>query len=454
MDKMEKIISLSKRRGFVFQGSEIYGGMGGTYSYGPLGVELKNNIKQLWWKKFVQDRTNIVGIDGPILLHPKLWVVSGHAEGFGDAMVDCKECKKRFRADHLVEDAIGKDLEGKIEEMTKIIKEEKIKCPNCGKVNWTDVKEFNMMFKTQMNGVEGDIFLRPETAGAIFIEFKNVMDSTRQKLPFGIAQIGKAFRNEIVAGNFIFRLREFEQMEIEYLIRPQENWEPIFDNWLNLQEEFAMELGAKKEDLRRLEHPREKLSHYSKKTIDIEYKFPFGFKELYGLAHRGDFDLTQHTEFSNEKLEYFDQETGERFIPHIIEPTFGVERSLLLALLSAYTEEEVEGEIRVVLKFPNKLAPIKIAFLPLSKKDELTEPTKKLFDKFKEKFICQYDETQSIGKRYRRQDEVGTPYCVTFDFDSLGDNSVTVRDRDTMKQERVKIEDLEIYLNEKFHSNE
>jgi len=449
LDKMDKIVSLCKRRGFVFKGSEIYGGLGGTYTYGPLGVELKNNIKQLWWKKFVQDRIDIVGIDGPILLHPTLWEASGHAAGFGDSMVDCKECKKRFRADHLVEDATGKDLEGKNEEMTKVINEAKIKCPSCGKFNWTDVRDFNMMFKTRMNGVEEEVFLRPETAGAIFIEFKNVLDSTRMKLPFGVAQVGKAFRNEIVAGNFIFRLREFEQMEIEFFIRPEENWEPLFEDWLKQQENFAVELGATKEDLRRLEHPKEKLSHYSKKTIDIEYNFPFGFKELFGLAHRGDFDLTQHTEFGNEKLEYFDQETGERFIPHILEPTFGVERSLLVALVAAYTEETVGEETRVVMKFPKKLAPIKVAFLPLSKKEELAGPTKELFNQIKDKFICHYDETQSIGKRYRRQDEIGTPYCVTFDFDSLEDKAVTVRDRDTMEQERIKVEELENYLSEK-----
>ncbi len=449
---MEKIVSLAKRRGFVYQGSEIYGGLGGTYSYGPLGVELKNNIKQLWWKKFVKDRTDIVGVDGPILLHPKLWEASGHTDGFGDAMVDCKDCKKRFRADHLVEDATGKDLEGQNEEMSKIIKKE-IKCPNCKKQNWTDVRDFNMMFKTEMNGVDGDIFLRPETAGAIFVEFKNVMDSTRQKIPFGIAQIGKAFRNEIVASNFIFRLREFEQMEIEYLIHPEFDWKPLFERWLDLQEEFAIELGAKKEDLRRYEHAQEKLSHYSKKTVDIEYNYPFGgFKELYGLAHRGDFDLTQHTEFSNEKLEYFDQEKGEKYIPHILEPTFGVERSLLMALVAAYTEEEVNGEERVVLKFPKKIAPIQVAFLPLSKKEEITEPTKEIFENLKDKFACQYDETQSIGKRYRRQDEVGTPYCITFDFDSLEDDAVTVRDRDTMEQERIKIDELEDYLAKKLQN--
>ncbi|OGD69277.1 glycine--tRNA ligase [Candidatus Campbellbacteria bacterium RIFCSPLOWO2_01_FULL_34_15] len=449
-NKMDKIISLAKRRGFVYQGSEIYGGLGGTYSYGPLGVELKNNIKQLWWKKFVQDRTDVVGIDGPILLHPKLWEASGHKAGFGDAMVDCKECKKRFRADHLVEEAIGIDMEGENEKMNQAIQENKIKCPACGKFNWTDVRDFNMMFKTEMNGVEESVFLRPETAGAIFIEFKNIIDSTRKKIPFGIAQIGKAFRNEIVAGNFIFRLREFEQMEIEYLIHPNMDWEPLFEEWIKLQEDFALELGAKREDLRRREHSKEKLSHYSKKTVDIEYNFPFGgFKELFGLAHRGDFDLTQHSKYSNEKLEYFDQDSGERFTPHIIEPTFGVERSLLMTLISAYNEEEVEGEMRVVLKLPKKIAPVKVAILPLSKKEELTKPTMELFNSLKNSFVCQYDETQSIGKRYRRQDEIGTPFCITFDFDSLNDLSVTVRDRDTMKQDRVKIEEVESYLKER-----
>src|SRR3989338_4253385 len=449
-NKMEKIISLAKRRGFVYQGSEIYGGLVGTYSYGPLGVELKNNIKQLWWKTFVHSRPDVVGIDGPILLHPKLWQASGHAEGFGDAMVDFKECKKRFRADHLVEDATGLDLEGRNDAMTKAIQDNKIKCPACGKFNWTDVRDFNMMFKTEMNGVEESVFLRPETAGAIFIEFKNIIDSTRQKIPFGIAQIGKAFRNEIVAGNFIFRLREFEQMEIEYLIHPKMDWEPLFEEWIKLQENFALELGAKKEDLRRLEHPKEKLSHYSKKTVDVEYNFPFGgFKELFGLAHRGDFDLTQHSKYSNEKLEYFDQETGERFVPHILEPTFGVERSLLVSLVSAYDEEEIDGEIRVVLRFPKKIAPVKVAILPLSKKEELSKPALELFNNLNKNFVCQYDETQSIGKMYRRQDEIGTPYCITFDFDSLEDRAVTVRDRDTMKQDRVKIDELENYLKEK-----
>ena len=351
-------------------------------------------------------------------------------------------------------------LEGKNEEMTKAIQENKIKCPNCGKFNWTEVKDFAMMFETRMSGIEDVLYLRPETAGAIFVEFKNVLDSVHPKLPFGIAQIGKAFRNEIVAGNFIFRLREFEQMEIEYFIRPQEVWEPLFENWLKLQEEFAQELGAKQIDLRRFEHAKEKLSHYSKKTVDIEYNFPFGFKELFGLAHRGDFDLTKHSQFSNEQLEYFDQETGERFFPHVLEPTFGVERGLLVALVSAYTEELVgdpnsadgQREMRTVMKFPQQLAPVKVAFLPLSKKTELTQPTLDLFNQLKKEFVCQYDETQSIGKRYRRQDEIGTPYCVTFDFESLDDQSVTVRDRDTMRQDRIKIGELKNYLTEKLKS--
>jgi len=444
---MEKIVSLSKRRGFVFQGSEIYGGLSGTYSAGPYGVELKKNIKDLWWKKFVQSREDIVGIDGPILLHPKLWEVSGHTTGFNDSMVDCKECKKRFRADHLVEDATGKDLEGNNEEMTRILQEEKIKCPNCKKSNWTEARNFNMMFKTEMANIEGDLYLRPETAGAIFIEFKNIVDSMHLKIPFGVAQTGKAFRNEIVAGNFIFRLREFEQMEIEYFIDPDAKWESLFEKWLELQEEFAMEIGAKKEDLRRYEHPKAKLSHYSKKTVDVEYKFPFGgFKELFGLAHRGDFDLSSHSKASNEKLECYDQDTNKKYTPHVLEPTFGLERCLLVSLISAYCEEEVNGETRVVMRFPKKLAPVKVAILPLSKKEDLSKQTRELFDSLKEEFACEYDETQSIGKRYRRQDEIGTPYCVTFDFESLEDKSVTVRDRDTMKQERIKISELTNYL--------
>lgn len=448
---MEKIVSLCKRRGFIFPSSEIYGGLANAYGYGPYGIELKNNIKQLWWKKFVQEREDIVGIDGPILLHPKVWEASGHTKGFNDALVDCKECKKRFRADHLVEEFTGKDLEGQLAEMTKII-HAKIKCPECGKKNWTNVRNLNMMFKTEMNGVNEPIYLRPETAGAIFIEFKNVMDSMRLKVPFGIAQIGKAFRNEIVAKNFIFRLREFEQMEIEYFIDPKIDWKPLFEQWLLWQEEFALELGIKKEQLRRYEHPKEKLSHYSKKTVDTEFTFPFGtrgYEELFALAHRTDFDLTQHAKFSGQKLEYFDVVNNQYFVPHVLEPTVGVDRLVFASLTAAYREEKVNGEKRVILKFPAKIAPIKVAILPLSKKEELSQLAKKIFNSLKTNFICEYDETQSIGKRYRRQDEIGTPFCVTVDFETLKDQAVTVRDRDTMKQERIKIEKLADYLTDK-----
>ncbi|MDX9913488.1 MAG: glycine--tRNA ligase [Candidatus Moranbacteria bacterium] len=449
-NSMEKIVSFCKRKGFVFPSSEIYGGFANSYSYGPYGTQLKNNIKKLWWKKVVQEREDIVGIDGPILLNSKLWEASGHTSGFNDAMVDCKKCKKRFRADHLVEEATGKDLEGQLEAMTKVLKEEKVKCPECGESDWTNVREMNMMFKTEMNGYYGDVYLRPETAGAIFIEFKNIIDSMRVKVPFGIAQIGKAFRNEIVAGNFIFRLREFEQMEIEYFIDPEKDWENIFENWIVFQEEFAMALGAKKEDLRRYEHAKEKLSHYSRKTVDIEYRFPFGFGELFGLAHRGAFDLSQHSKFSGKKLEYFDAENNRRFVPHVIEPTFGLDRTILLALLAAYMEEKLEdGSERVVMKFPKYLAPIKVAIFPLLKnKPELVGKAREIYDSLKTKFMCEFDDNGNIGKRYRRQDEIGTPYCATVDFETLEDESVTVRDRDTMEQKRIKIDELGSFLKE------
>ncbi|MFA6183721.1 MAG: glycine--tRNA ligase [Parcubacteria group bacterium] len=447
---MEKIVSFCKRKGFIFPSSEIYGGFANSYSYGPYGAELKNNIKKLWWKKVVQEREDIIGIDGPILLNSKLWEASGHTSGFNDAMVDCKKCKKRFRADHVVEEATGKDLEGQLEAMTKVLKEEKVKCPECGESDWTNVREMNMMFKTEMNGYYGDVYLRPETAGAIFIEFKNIVDSMRVKVPFGIAQIGKAFRNEIVAGNFIFRLREFEQMEIEFFIDPEKDWETVFENWTIFQENFAMALGAKKEDLRRYEHAKEKLSHYSRKTVDIEYKFPFGFGELFGLAHRGDFDLSQHAKFSGKKLEYFDAEKNRRFVPHVIEPTFGLDRSILLTLLAAYREEQMEdGSERAVMKFPKNLAPIKVAIFPLLKnKPELVKKAKEIFDNLKGDFMCEFDDNGNIGKRYRRQDEIGTPYCLTVDFETLEDGCVTVRDRDTMEQKRIKIEELKSFLGE------
>ena len=447
---MEKIVSFCKRKGFVFPSSEIYGGFANSYSYGPYGTQLKNNIKKLWWKKVVQEREDMVGIDGPILLNSKLWEASGHTSGFNDAMVDCKKCKKRFRADHLVEEATGRDLEGQLEEMTKILKEEKIKCPECGASDWTNVRNMNLMFKTEMNGYYGDVYLRPETAGAIFVEFKNIIDSMRVKVPFGIAQIGKAFRNEIVAGNFIFRLREFEQMEIEYFIDPESKWEDVFEKWLIFQEEFAISLGAKKEDLRRYEHAKEKLSHYSRKTVDIEYQFPFGFGELFGLAHRGDFDLSQHAKFSGKKLEYFDAENDRRFVPHVIEPTVGLDRTILVALLSAYNEEKLGDENeRIVMRFPKYLAPIKVAIFPLLKnKPELVSRAKEIYDDLKSEFMCEFDDNGNIGKRYRRQDEIGTPYCVTVDFETLDDQSVTVRDRDTMEQKRIKIDKLKSFLSD------
>jgi len=447
---MEKIVSFCKRKGFVFPACEIYGGFANAYSYGPYGVELKNNIKKLWWNKFIDGREDMVGLDGPILLHPKLWEASGHLSGFNDAMIDCKECQMRYRADNLIQETLGLDLEGKLDEMSKTIQEQ-IKCPSCGKKNWTEARFFNMMFKTEMNGIEGPVYLRPETAGAIFVDYKNVVDSCRVKVPFGIGQIGKAFRNEIVARNFIFRVREFEQMEIEYFISPETEWEPLFDKWLDLQEEFARELGAKPEDIRRYEHPKAKLSHYSRKTVDIEYNFPFGMSELFGLAHRGDFDLTQHQKFSGTDLTYLDQTTGQRYLPHVLEPTFGVDRAVLVALSAAYTEEDLgEGDTRIVLKFPVKLAPTKVAIFPLLKnKPELVAKAREIFTDLKGDFKCEFDDNGNVGKRYRRQDEVGTPFCVTVDFDTLEDNAVTVRDRDTMKQERIKIEELKGYFIDK-----
>ncbi len=446
---MDKVVSLAKRRGFIYPACEIYGGFANAYSYGPYGTELKNNIKRLWWQMFVQSREDIVGIDGPILLHPRLWEASGHTTGFNDAMVDCKACKKRFRADHLVEEATGEDMEGRLEDMTNVLREKRVPCPNCGKSDWTEARNFNMMFKTTMNGISDpdgnyiDVFLRPETAGAIFVDFQNVLDSMRVKMPFGIAQIGKAFRNEIVAGNFIFRLREFEQMEIEYFIHPEAEWEPLFEKWLELQEEFVLAIGAKKQNLRRYEHPREKLSHYSRKTVDIEFKYPFGFKELFGLAHRGNFDLSQHAKFSGKELNYFDPETNTRYVPHVLEPTFGVDRSILVALISAYTEEEVNEEKRIVMKFPSKIAPIKAAVFPLLKnKPELVDKARGIFSELKMKYMCEFDDNGNIGKRYRRQDEIGTPYCITVDFESLENDTVTIRDRDTMAQERIPIAEL------------
>lgn len=447
---METIVTLCKQRGFIFPSSEIYGGLSSSYTYGQYGAQLKKNIKDLWWKTFVESDEDTVGIDGPIFLHPKLWEASGHLSGFNDAMVDCKECQKRFRADHVVEELTGKDMEGDLAAMTAAL-QGGLKCPNCGKSNWTEAKNINMMFKTDMNGINEPVYLRPETAGAIFIAFLNVINTSRVKIPFAIAQIGKAFRNEIVTRNFIFRLRELEQMEIEYFFDPEEPWEAKFEEWLQRQEAFTAMLGLKKENVVRYEHAKEKLCHYSKKTVDLNYKFPFGWGELYGMAHRGNFDLTAHSNASGEKLEYYDQTNNKRYIPHVLEPTFGVERSLLATICAAYNEEEIGEEKRVVLKFPKYLAPVKIAIFPLLKnRPELVAKAKEIFHTLKSEFTCEFDDNGNIGKRYRRQDEIGTPYCVTFDFESLEDHMVTVRDRDTMVQERVTIAELKNYFEEKF----
>lgn len=476
---IDDIIRLSKTRGFVYPGSEIYGGFANSYTYGPLGSELKNNIKQLWWKNFVQDRQDMVGIDGTILLHPKTWHASGHVAGFNDQMVDCKNCKARLRADHLVEDALDMDCEGMPDdEVTKIITDNKLKCPKCGEQNFTDVRKFNLMFETQMakTGEESTAYLRPETAQAIFLEFKNVTDTARVKVPFGIAQIGKAFRNEITPGNYIFRVLEFEQMEIEYFIAPpkgfKENREAYLDKskgiaaWAQEDQDYFLGLFASwQKDMKNWcdligldpakchdkEHAPDKLSHYSLKTIDIEFDFPFGRKELYGCAYRTDFDLSQHQQHSGKKLTYRDPQTNEEYIPHVIEPTFGVDRSILAVLCSAYHTEKLEGdEERIVLKFKPNIAPIKVAILPLMKKDGLPDIANDVWQELKSLGNCEIDVAGSIGKRYRRQDEVGTPVCITIDYETKDDQTVTIRDRDTMNQERVKIKDLLSLLKERY----
>ncbi len=442
---MEKVVSLCKRRGFIFPGSEIYGGLANTWDYGPYGVELKKNLKDLWWDTFVRGREDMVGLDASILMNPRVWEASGHVENFSDPMMDCKACKERFRGDKLIEEALGQVVDGKPnEEILKIIMDNEIKCPKCGALEWTEPRAFNLMFKTQQGVTEDgarDIYMRPETAQGIFANFKSVLNTSRKKLPFGIGQIGKAFRNEITPGNFTFRTREFEQMEIEYFVR-EETWETSFDEWEKECWSFYLGLGLDESKLRFRDHESDELSHYSKKTKDIEYEFPFGWGELMGLAYRTNFDLSRHQEFSGEKMTYF-EEGEEPFVPHVIEPSFGVERTILVILLDAYTEEEE----RVVMKFDPKIAPVKVAVLPLQKK--LDEDAKKVFEALSREFACEYDLRGSIGKRYRRQDEIGTPFCITFDFESLEDGSVTVRDRDSMSQERVKIEELVGYFKNK-----
>lgn len=449
--QMDKIVSLCKRRGFVFPSSEIYGGLSNTWDFGPYGTELKNNIKQLWWKTFVQGRGDMVGLDSSIIMNPKVWEASGHVGEFADMLIDCKNCKNRFRADHLVEEAAGIDIEGKsLKEVSEVITDKKIKCPVCGKIDWTEVRNFNLLFKTHIGAIEDEksiAYLRGETAQGMFVDFKQILNSSRQKIPFGIAQIGKSFRNEVTPGNFIFRTREFEIAEFEYFINPKSDWNKIFDEWLSLMQTFAKKLGLKEKNIHLHEIPEEKRAHYSKRTVDIEFDFPFGQKELWGLAYRTDYDLKRHEKYSGKDVSYLDPKTNEKYIPHVIEPTFGVERSFLATITSAYLEEKVEDETRVVMKFPKNLAPVKIAVFPLLKnKPELVEKAHKIFDTLKETYVCEFDDNGNIGKRYRRQDEIGTPYCLTIDFDTLNDNSVTVRDRDTMKQERIKIADLKAFF--------
>jgi len=458
LDLMEKVVSLCKRRGFVFPGSEIYGGLANTWDLGPLGAELKNNVLRAWWKFFVHSRRDVVGIDAAIFMNPKVWEASGHVANFNDAQVDCKDCKKRHRADHLIEDAL-KDIkvEGLTpEDLTKIIKENGIKCPNCGSKNFTDVRTFNLLFQTHIGPTAKDsepVYLRGEIAQGMFVNFKNVLNTTRKKIPFGVASAGKAFRNEITPGNFIFRTLEFDLMEFEYFIK-EEMWKEKFEYWLEEMHKWLDVVGIRKENTRVREHTKDELSHYSKRTVDIEYNTPFGWKELYGLAYRTNFDLTKHSESSGQDLSYFDQETGEKFIPHVLEPTFGLSRTLLMILLDSYNEEEIEDsngnkETRIVLKLKPSIAPFKAAILPLMKKQELLDKSDQIFDLLKNDFALDFDVTGSIGKRYRRQDEIGTPFAITVDYDSLEDNAVTVRERDTAKQERIKIDELLSYLSEK-----
>ncbi len=436
---MEQLVAFAKRRGFVFPGSEIYGGLANSWDYGPLGTELRRAIKDAWWKRFVLGRGDMVGVETALLMNPKVWEASGHLATFNDPLVECAKCRERFRADQI----------------------DTAKCPSCGG-KLSEARQFNLMLKTFLGPVEdaaNAVYFRPETAQGMFVNFKNVQTTSRRKLPFGIAQIGKAFRNEITPGNFIFRTREFEQMEIEYFIAPPKSdkeWQTTFERWLGEMHAWCAEVGIDKKRVHELEVPKDELAHYSKRTVDLEFDYPFGRKELYGIAYRTDFDLKNHMEKSGEDLRYLDPETNEKTLPHVIEPTFGVDRTVLAVLASCYDEDEAptaekgESEARVVLRLPKKIAPVQVAVLPLSKKAELSGPCQELAQSLRASYRVEYDETQSIGKRYRRQDEIGTPYCVTMDFDSLEDKKVTVRDRDAMTQERVGLSELPIYLSEHF----
>jgi glycyl-tRNA synthetase len=425
---LEKIVSLAKQRGFIFPGSEIYGGLANSWDYGPLGALLKNNIKQAWWERFVERRQDVVGVDTSLIMNPKVWEASGHLKEFSDPLVECKKCHVRLRADDI-----------NLEEP----------CSACGAENsFTEPAQFNMMFKTFLGPKEdeaGVVYLRPETAQGMFVNFPNVVSTSRKNVPFGMAQMGKAFRNEITPGNYIFRTREFEQMEIEYFVQPDQ-WEEVFEGWLKEMNDWIKFCGINGKRVHNIEIEEKDRAFYSKRTVDIEFDFPFGRKELYGIAYRGDYDLQLHAKASGKDMSYTDPVSGDKFIPHVVEPTFGVDRTMLAMMLSAYHEEEVKGEKRVVMKFPKSLAPYQVAVLPLSRKEELMKVAEPIVEDLSKEFSCDYDVTQSIGKRYRRQDEIGTPYCVTVDFDSLEDKAVTVRDRDTMKQERIAIEKVGEYI--------
>ncbi len=455
---MEKIVALAKNRGFVFPGSEIYGGLANSWDYGPLGVLLKNNVKAAWWQKFVQENPHNVGVDCAILMNPQAWVASGHVGGFSDPLIDCKQCKSRHRADKLIEDynhANGIDVAVDgwgDDQLVTYIREKEVACPVCGAKNFTDVRKFNLMFKT-FQGVTEDtstqLYLRPETAQGIFVNFKNVQRTTRRKIPFGICQIGKSFRNEITPGNFTFRTREFEQMELEFFCEPGTDLE-WFAYWRNFCYQWLIDFGLKPEEIRTRDHAKEELAFYSKATTDFEFMFPFGWGELWGVADRTDYDLKQHIEHAREDLSYFDPATNQKYIPYVIEPSLGADRVALAFLCSAYDEEEIApGDVRTVLRFAPALAPVKVAILPLSAK--LSESAEPIYHTLSKKWFCEFDDRQSIGKRYRRQDEIGTPYCVTFDFDSLEDQSVTIRERDSMQQVRIKIDELEAWFADKFN---
>ena len=453
---MEKIVALCKSRGFVYPGSDIYGGLANSWDYGPLGVEFKNNVKRAWWKKFIQESKYNVGLDAAIIMNPKTWVASGHVGGFSDPLMDCKECKARFRADQLIEDhckAKGETIavDGwSNEKMLEFIQENSVVCPECGKKNFTDIRKFNLMFKTFQGVTEdsqSELYLRPETAQGIFVNFKNVQRTSRKKIPFGIGQVGKSFRNEITPGNFVFRTREFEQMELEFFCAPGTDLE-WFKYWKDYCMNFLLNLGIREENLRFRDHAKEELSHYSNATTDIEFVFPFGWGELWGIADRTDYDLKQHAEHSGESMDYTDPVTNERYVPYCVEPSLGADRVALAFLVDAYDEEKLEGDdVRVVLRLHPALAPIKAAVLPLSKK--LSDKAGEVFEMLAKKYRIEFDDAGSIGKRYRRQDEIGTPFCITYDFESEADGCVTVRERDSMEQVRMPISELVSYLDEK-----